>query len=597
MDEGGASGPSDWPALRRERRALVVVDVVESVRLMIEDEEDAVRRWQRFVDHVTRDVLPQHRGSLVKSLGDGLLLDFHTSRDALACSMAMQSHIISANAEVPATRRMKLRVGVHAAEVVVDKLDVYGAGVNLTARLASLAEPDQIVVSAECRDALTDGLDAVFEDMGECFLKHIARPVRAFRVWTQRSDVADVRPFVQSADLRPTIAVIPFSATDDDPETRAAGDLLADEIIFSLSAADALNVISRMSTAAFKDRPIALPELAGVLGATYVLSGTIDGRADRLAMRLELAEVATGSIVWQDRLRCGARDLCQPASGIVGGIVAAVAAAIVARELTLARSQPLSTLRSSSLMFAAVNLMHRATSADIGQAKAVLEHLAERENKHPKPDAWLSNWYAMSVTQLQAAQRDEHIARALYHARRALGRDPRCALALAIDGVVHVNLLRDFDAGETKLQAAVEINPNEALAWLFKGVLHAFRGEGEPARQASERALALSPLDPMRHYYESLAATAALGAADYARATQLALSSIRGNRTHPSTFRALAIAQAMAGDSGGAALTVERLLSLTPGYRVEDFARQSGFGAGPLGRDFSEALRSAGMPA
>ena len=172
----------DWPALQRQRRAIVVVDVVESVRLMQANEADVIDRWRRFVNEVRTQVLPVHGGRLVKSLGDGLLLEFEGVPAAVAASLDIQRRIAPFNAGRLGDAVMGLRIGVHLADVVVDDVDIYGAGVNLAARLATLARSDDVVVSAQVRDDLVQGLDADFEDLGECFPKHIPEPVRAYRV-------------------------------------------------------------------------------------------------------------------------------------------------------------------------------------------------------------------------------------------------------------------------------------------------------------------------------------------------------------------------------------------------------------------------------
>jgi adenylate cyclase len=204
--------PPQWPELPRERRTLVVVDVVESVRLMQAHEADVINRWRRFVHEVQTQVLPPHGGRLVKSLGDGLLLEFADVSLAIAAALDVQARLPAYNIGRAADAALFLRVGAHEAEVVVDKLDVYGAGVNLAARLAGLAGPGEIVVSAAVRHQLTDGLDAEFEDLGDCYLRNVALPVRAFRVGP--AGPLPVIDIMAAADLPdsflPSIAVIPF---------------------------------------------------------------------------------------------------------------------------------------------------------------------------------------------------------------------------------------------------------------------------------------------------------------------------------------------------------------------------------------------------
>lgn len=586
----------DWPELSQQRRAIVVVDVVESVRLMQANEADVIDRWRRFVNEVRTHVLPVHGGRLVKSLGDGLLLEFESVSPAVAASLDIQRRVLPFNVGRAADAVMSLRIGVHFANVVVDELDIYGAGVNLSARIAALAQPGEVVVTAEVRDGMVDGLDAKTEDLGECYLKHLPAPVRAYRV-SEPNQVVQSREVPQLPELRPTVAVIPFRAVTDDSTAQIIGDILADEVIAGLSSTADMNVISRLSSSAFRNRNATLSEIAEHLRARYVVSGTVFASGHKVKLVIELADAASGSVLWADGLFGDFRDVFLADRELVATIVSSVANAIIQSEVRGAAAQSLPTLQSYSLMLGAITLMHRSSVADFDRARLMLEHLIDRERGHARPYAWLANWHALRVTQSQSASPQDDTNRALEHARRALDRDPQCALALAIDGVLQINLVKDLDTAEQRLDASIASNPNEALAWLFKGVLHGFRGEGPQAERASAQALSLSPLDPLRYYYDTLAASAALGALNFEGAILLAQRSLRANKTHPSTYRALAIAQALTGESVAAAATVTRLLELTPRYTVSDFKVLSGFSAGPLKDTFADALRSAGLPA
>jgi class 3 adenylate cyclase/TolB-like protein len=585
-----------WPELQRARRAVVVVDVVESVRLMQVDEAGVIDRWRRFVNLVRTQLLPAHGGRMVKSLGDGLLLEFATVPHAAQAAIDMQAAIEQQNLGRPDTGWMKLRIGVHLTEVTSDEHDIYGTGVNLAARLTTLAGPGEIVVSADARDALTDGLDAMLEDLGDCYMKHIDTPVRAFRVGP-----AGPLPVIAPAapapgPTRPTVAVIPMRLLSREAEHQMIGDALADEIIAALSKTQALNVISRMSTTVFKDRSDTPAQIATHLGANYLISGSVQVSGQQLKVMVELAEAPGGRVVWADSLLADLRAVWAAEDSMIATIVSEVSAAVMQHELERAASHALPTVKSYSLLLGAIALMHRSSPAEFDTAKSMLEHLIDRDRRHARPYAWLANWHALSVTQGRSGTPQVDTQLAFENAQRALDRDPQCALALAIDGVLQLNLRKDVATARQRLDAALESNPNESLAWLFQGILHAFAGEGAPAEEASARAMMLSPVDPMRHYYDSLAASAALGARNYARAIELAERSLRVNRMHPSTYRALAIAQAMNGQMDKAHDSVAQLLRLTPGYTTGQFRTVSGFSAGPLGELFAGALHSAGLP-
>jgi tetratricopeptide (TPR) repeat protein len=213
----------------------------------------------------------------------------------------------------------------------------------------------------------------------------------------------------------------------------------------------------------------------------------------------------------------------------------------MARELVRAQSQPLPTLESYTLLMGAIALMHRLSLQDFDRAKQMLQTLTERAPRQAIPWAWMAKWHVLRVQQGWSDNPDLDAKLALDCTKRALDADAHCSLALAVDGFVHTNLLKQLDVALDRYERALRVNPNDSLALLLKGTLHAFKGEGKQALKDTKHALRLSPLDPLRYFYDSLAATAALSAGDYERALELARRSLRANRTHTSTLRAVVI--------------------------------------------------------
>jgi len=585
-----------WPALQRARRTVVMVDMVESVRLIEAHEEDTVRRWQQFVGEVSTQLLPAHRGRLVKSLGDGLLCEFEDARPAVASAVQMQQAAHRLNDGYPAEQAIRLRIGAHTANLIVDERDVYGVGVNLAARLAQLAGPGEIVVSPEVRDSLVDGLDVTIADLGDCYVKHVQEPVHAFRIGDVGADPI-IASLPERDQSRPVVAVVPFSARAKEPTLAMIGELLADEVIGGLSQSSSLNVISRLSTSAFRDRDVALPDIGSKLGARYILSGAYHAIGDKVRLSIELSDV-------QSHVALCALTLSAPLGSVLTGdddmipeIVARVGSAVAERELQRAATAPLPSLESCTLLMGATALMHRATAREFDRARELLDHLAERHRRRPQAHAWLGKWHVLRVVQgwTENKLRETQLAQA--SVQRALDADPSCALALAIGGLVHAYLRKDLGEADRHYHAALDANPNESLAWLFTSTLHSYRGEGGLASAAAERALRLSPLDPLKYFFYSLAATAVLSEGRYARAIELAQQSMRLNRTHTSTYRALAIAQVLNGDLDAARETVLALRQLEPELTVQGFAdRYPGQVPGQT-RQYAEALRVAGLPA
>lgn len=578
------------------RRAVLFVDVVESVRLMEEDEDGAVSRWVAFVDQVESEILPKFGGHLVKRMGDGILLEFADAREATVAAFAIQHANSRASHRLPPERRQLLRMGMEAGDVIVERDDIYGRGVNIANRLTALAGPSEIVVSANARSQLTPILDADVEDLGECFLRHIREPVRAFRIGPPGPQPV-IGPATWAGELRPTLAIVPFEMRGHRAEHHAFGEVLAEELIRSLSRSAELNVISRLSTTAFRGRDLSVEQISAHLKANYVLSGTyhVDGRT--LVAEAELAEAKSGHIVWVERLEDDLAGMLDGQRTLVDRMTAGIGAAVVSRELERARSQPPPTLKTYTLMLGAVALMHRLSLRDFEDAHHLLRTVLDRASRQATPCAWMAKWHVLRVQQGWSPDPDQDARIALQYTNQALDADPDSALALAIDGFVHTNLLKRLDIAEQRYDRAIAVNPSEPLAWLLRGTLRAFRGEGDAAVADAQRALALSPLDPHRYFYDSLAASAFISARRYDDALEAALRSYRANRTHTSTLRVMAVARWRLGRHAEARATAEELLRLEPALTVSRWLARSPSAAFEVGKDFADVLRDVGVPA
>jgi adenylate cyclase len=606
-------------ALVRQATVVLLVDLVESVRLMREHEASTVRRWADFVRIVVTEILPRHRGVLVKSLGDGLMARFETVPDAVDAAAEMHRTFSTQNAGFPEDQHFHLRAGVNAAMAWSDGIDIYGTGVNLAARLAtlagpgetiasasaheqlaaalaSLANPGETIGSAAARDELTPGVDATCEDLGDCILKHFDMPVRAYRVGPPSPHPSLPGRRDYGTAMEPTIAVIPFSARNNAPEHFDIGNLIADSVIWRLSKAANLKVISRLSTTVFRGRPSDVAEVSAHLGATYVLSGGYVVNAGKLLVTAELSAARTNQVVWTDRLNGEIGDLLQPESELAHRIAAAVHFSVFDAEVEHIMTQPLPTLESYSLLLGSIKLMHRSSKGEFLQTRKVLEELIDRHSRIAAPRAWLANWYILRVTRGWSEDRKREAAEALSATRSALDRDPSDALALATEGFVYCHLLNDLDTARKRCDQAVNANPSHALGWLYRGTVNAFEGDGNAAVKATRRAMELSPLDPLRYYYESLAATAELSARQYENAERLARSSLVLNRMHISTWRALTISLVAQGRMDEARKALSKVRELEPDLTVEKYLARMPNAQIETGQHWARCLAMAGLP-
>ncbi|HSV51027.1 MAG TPA: adenylate/guanylate cyclase domain-containing protein [Burkholderiaceae bacterium] len=581
--------------LPRKQKVILVMDMVESVRLMAANETDVIQRWRQFVHQATDGVLPTHGGRLVKSLGDGIMVEFDDARQAVGAALQLHRSMNSGNAGLPPEQQMLMRAGIHDSHVYVDSIDIYGAGVNLAARVATLAGPGEIVVTAPVRDGLTDGLDAELEDLGECYLKHVEEPVRVYR-----AGPAGPRPVVTpqreyAATLQPTIAVIPFEARSNEPEHFAIGELIADGVIGQLSRTADLRVISRLSSTAFRGRQASVADIETQLGATYVLSGSYIASGGKLLISAELADARSNQVAWAERLSGDVGDLLQIDSELCHRIAAAAHSAVLNTEVQKALSKPLPTLESCSLLLGGIALMHRSSAREFERGRAVLDALVERHNKVAAIRAWLAKWYVMRIMRglSDSPARDTRLA--LEQTERALDIEPDHALTLAVQGHAYCQLSGEFDKAHDCLDRAVAANPNEPMAWLFKSVLSTMWGSSAKSVDEAEHSCALSPLDPLKYYFDLFLAAALLADHDHAKAMFYAKRSLRGNRTHAPTLRMLLTAQVESGLMDDAHVTLKQLFQETPMLTVSNYLA-FGSAASSTRQRCAAAMRALGVP-
>lgn len=593
------TGNAGWPEWARVRRAIVVVDVVESVRLMQANEADVIHRWRQYVNEVRLRLLLQHGGRMVKSLGDGMLLEFEKVPDAVAASLAMQDLMALANQGRFTDDAMWLRIAVHLDDVRVDELDMFGSGVNLAARLCAVAGPGDIVLSTEARDAMVPVLDAEIEDLGECWLKHIDHPVRAFRVLRDpATGVAAPRTAVRARleQLTASIAVIPLSCHAGAAADAVIGDLVADAVIAQLSRTPELVVLSRLSTTALRGRHMGAVDIDHLAGVRYVLSGSYTVVGSSVVIVVELAEAASRTVIWADRLVCATADLLQQPSPPLDQIAQQTHLAMLDREAQRVGTQALPSLESFSLLYGGIGLLHHSSLHDFARSHDVLAALAERVPRHGSTHAWLAKWHCLRIIRGQAAPSGNDRSQARWHIEQALERDPDSALAWALNGLVQSWVNKDLVETERSCEASLARNPNEPLGWLFLCTLRSWQGRGTEAVAAAERALGLSRLDPMRYYYETLSAAGFLANGEYERAMALCERSLRLNRLHTPTYRVLAIAQVLGGQGDAARATVKALLALQPDCSVAQYLSSYPGGRVAHATRYADALRAAGLP-
>lgn len=593
------------PALEQSITTVMFVDVVESVRHIQRDEAGSVGRMRSLMQ-LCADRVVDCGGQVIERLGDGLVLTFPTARHAVGCAQTLHRVADIEGESLSPEAQLRLRAGVHCAAIWSDANGLYGLGVNLTARLAAVGGPGDTVLSAEARDQLVVGLDSDVQDMGLCYLKHVEEPVRLFRLQRTRPMSSVLTEAIAARmKTRPTLAVMPFSLqlpSGPAPSSPGLADILSHQLVGQLSRSPMLHVISAMSTSAFRHSELPRAKAFSALGADYLLQGKVRTSSDvaidggRLDVEVQLWRSGSGEPVLVEAIGASALDALSFDSGLLGRITQSVSRCILKVEQRLARgSQALPNLASHTLYLSAVDLLHRFATRDFERARQMLLALSERAPRHPEPLAWLARWHVFRVVQGWTDDSARDSSEALSYSERALDRDPESALALTMAGSVYAGVRRDPGKAQGFYEQALKVNPNESMAWVMSGVAQGFLSIREPALAASETALGLAPLDPLRYYYDSLSASAALMSGETHRALELAQRAVDANACHGSAYRVLAAAQVLTGAVDDARVVIDRMLAIEPHFTVQSYLNRVGVDS-PKTHEVAEALRLAGLP-
>ena len=378
-------------------------------------------------------------------------------------------------------------------------------------RLTTLARPGGIVVLlAICRSTGL-GVDADLEDLGYCYLKHPERgDPRVLRDGSRRG----VEPAAAAAAVAtwPDNRGAPFSAAGERDRVGVIGEALADSVIGQLSASRFLGVISRLSTSALRARSLRALEIGKLLGCTFIVSGTYRESGDNLSLSIELTDAKGEQVIWSEEFAGRKTEVLSIQSELTQALCTRIVEALLHHEIRRVSTRPLPTLEAFELQLTGAMLMHHASRANFERGRELLEHLLERYPRAATSSSVAGQVVCLRVSRGFVQDMRSESARALDHTHRALDNSPDCSLALAVEGFVHCHMLRDLDTADQKLDQALALNPNDSLAWIFKCATLTFRGSGREALQAGRRAIALSPIDPMKHYYDGLMSSAAVAA-------------------------------------------------------------------------------------
>ena len=310
--------------VERKLAAILAADVAGYSRLMGQDEAGTLARLKEHRRELIDPKIAEHKGRIVKTTGDGILIEFPSVVEAVACAVAVQRGMAERNASIPEDQRIVFRVGINLGDIIVEDADIHGDGVNVAARLEAISEPGGICISSTVRDNIGDRLDLAFDDLGEQALKNIARPVRAYRVLLATAERAPTISSVETTPTlalpdKPSIAVLPFANMSGDPEQEYFADGMVEEIITALSRIRWLFVIARNSTFTYKGQAVDVKRLGRELGVRYVLEGSVRKAGQRVRITAQLIDALNGAHLWADRFDGALDDIFELQDRVASG--------------------------------------------------------------------------------------------------------------------------------------------------------------------------------------------------------------------------------------------------------------------------------------
>ena len=628
--------------LARKLAAILYADVAGYSRLTGEDEEGTHRLLRRYLDLISASI-PRYEGRVVHYAGDAVLADFVTVSDALVCAAAVQRELKRGNDALPEQRRVEFRIGVNLGEVIVDREEIYGDGVNVAARLEALAEPGGICVSEAVRSAVGSKLAFDFESLGEQRVKNIAEPVRAYRVviapdtelpappaapapakvakggpprwkpvaalgtlalaavaallvwlepWVPSEEPASLERMAFPLPDKPSIAVLPFVNLSGDPSQEYFSDGLTENVITTLSKLPEMFVIARNSTFAYKGSAVKVQRVAEELGVRYVLEGSFQRAGERIRVHAQFIDALSGRHLWAERYDRDWSDVFALQDDLTRRIVASL-------EVKLSEEQRTRIARRYTTSVEAYDAFLRGQALfgayDEAGAREMFERAIALDPDFARAYGALAYTYYRPL-ELGTAERDVEFSYERGHelAQIAVAKDPTLPQPLIV--LAEITAGRDPPGALAAAKRAIELDPNFGDAYAAVAFVRTNLGEASAALELMTRALRLNPHPPAAYYYIQGRARFFAGQfAESAATFDKALEVNPGSATHRIY---LAAALAKQGRTDDARWEVEQLLADEPALSVAGIAATAAqlILHEQYLMSLLEALRAAGLP-
>ena len=491
----------------RKLVAILAADVVGFSRLASVDEDRTLARLRALRSGLIDPTVAVHNGRVVKRTGDGSLVEFRSVVDAVRCAIEVQGGMMERNSGVPSERRIEFRIGIHLGDVVEESDgDLMGDGVNIAARLEGIAKPGAICVSEDAYRQVKARIDLAVTDLGPIQLKNIAEPVRVYSLELSVTAPAKPAPHTEpttpeqpAAPLtlpdKPSIVVLPFQNISGDPEQEYFADGMVEEIITGLSRIKWLFVIARNSSFVYKGKAVDVKQVGRELGVRYVLEGSVRKARGRIRIAGQLIEAEIGTHLWADKFDGALDDVFDLQDRITASVVGVVEPSLRQAEIERARRKRPDSLGAYDLFLRALPYFHSIMPADANIGIGLLEDALKLEPTYAAAHAYMA--WGMEMRVLRGGFNEADAAAGVRHARMTLAHGSDDATALSIAALVILHLGCDLAAASDAIDRALSLNTSSATALYLGAHIHGWSGDPTLAEDYANRALRLSPFDPL----------------------------------------------------------------------------------------------------
>ncbi len=577
--------------LERRLAAILAADVAGYSQLMGNDEEGTLATLKSCRRELVDPKIAEHRGRIVKTTGDGALVEFSSAVDAVRCALDIQRAMAVRNADVPQDRRVVFRIGLNVGDIIIEDGDIFGDGVNIAARLESIATPGGICISDDAFRQVRDKLDVSFQDCGEQQLKNIARPVRVYQLRPDAPAPTDNSSL--ALPDKPSIAILPFQNMSGDPEQEYFVDGVVEDIITGLSRIKWLFVIARNSTFTYKGRAVDVKLVGRELGVRYVLEGSVRKLADRVRITGQLIDTANGAHLWAERYDRKSDDIFALQDEIALSVVGAIEPSLRRAEGERVQRKRPDSLDAYDLVLRAQSDVFSGMPDRATKALVLLQRALALDPTYALTHAFAATCHHNLF--LRSGLREEDRAASIRHAQAAIVYGQDDALALTLAGFAIGMDAHDRAAAFAAFEAALAVSPSTALTYICGSVIYGWTGEGERAIGWGERGMRLSPFDPWAFAAHGSVALGHFQNGRYEEAANAAYKAVQSNPGHSINYVLLAAPLVKLGRLDEAKAAASRVLQLQPAFR---YSRQfSGVNCAPaLAAALGEALHASGLP-